>query len=192
MYDYGIIKSGSYFGDVSLLLNKPEQFSFFYNPNQEKPLQMLTISAEIFTQIMRKHPLEHEIWLKRALVRQEMFDNYKSLTLLKYMKTIIKNPLLIIQNRNISDHRLSLLQRVSALKDKEFKLKLFHLYLRQYDIQRQIKMTIEKQNKKTRRSGKRSKSTKGHEHGDQSFGDMANDAFDLSFKNQKAKEGKAM
>ena len=96
MYDYGIIKSGSYFGDVRLLLNKPEQFSFFYNPNQEKPLQMLCISAEIFTQIMRKHPLEHEIWLKRALVRQEMFDNYKSLTLLKYMKTIIKNPLLII------------------------------------------------------------------------------------------------
>jgi hypothetical protein len=33
MYDYGVIKSGSYFGDVSLLLNKPEQFSFFYNPN---------------------------------------------------------------------------------------------------------------------------------------------------------------
>ena len=153
---------------------------------------MLSISAEIFTQIMRKHPLEHEIWLKRALIRQEMFDNYKSLTLLKYMQTIIKNPLLIIQNRNIYDHRLSLLQRVSCLKDKEFKLKIFHLYLRQYDIQRQIKITVERQNKKTRRSGKRSKSAKGHEHGDQSFGDIQNDAFDLSFKNQKTKNGQGM
>lgn len=33
---------------------------------------------------------------------------------------------------------------------------------------------------------------KGQEHGDQSYGEIANDAFDLSFKNQKAKNGQGM
>ena len=38
MYDYGLIKGGSFFGDISLLLKKPNEFSFFYNPHHEKPL----------------------------------------------------------------------------------------------------------------------------------------------------------
>lgn len=38
MYGYGILRSGSYFGDISILLNKVNQYSYFYNPFQEKPL----------------------------------------------------------------------------------------------------------------------------------------------------------
>jgi len=33
MYDYGIIKSGSYFGDINILLGKSNPYSFFFNPN---------------------------------------------------------------------------------------------------------------------------------------------------------------
>ena len=33
MYDYGILKAGSYFGDISILLNKPNKYSYFYNPH---------------------------------------------------------------------------------------------------------------------------------------------------------------
>ena len=33
MYDYGLIKGGSFFGDISLLLGKPNEYSFFYNPH---------------------------------------------------------------------------------------------------------------------------------------------------------------
>jgi signal-transduction protein with cAMP-binding, CBS, and nucleotidyltransferase domain len=32
MYQYGILNEGSYFGDISTLLNQPNYFSYFYNP----------------------------------------------------------------------------------------------------------------------------------------------------------------
>jgi hypothetical protein len=38
MYNYGKIKSGSYFGDISILLKKKNTFSYFFNPYAEKPL----------------------------------------------------------------------------------------------------------------------------------------------------------
>jgi len=32
LYEYGNLKAGSYFGDISILLDQPEEFSYFYNP----------------------------------------------------------------------------------------------------------------------------------------------------------------
>ena len=32
LYNYGILKKGSYFGDISILLNKPNEFSYLYDP----------------------------------------------------------------------------------------------------------------------------------------------------------------
>lgn len=42
MYDYGIIQKGSYFGDVSVILRKPNEFSYLYDPNfaAVKPLSL--------------------------------------------------------------------------------------------------------------------------------------------------------
>lgn len=48
MYGYGMIKSGSYFGDTSILLNQPNAYSYFYNPFSEKPLQLLKIKRKDF------------------------------------------------------------------------------------------------------------------------------------------------
>jgi len=36
LYEYGILKSGSYFGDISCMLHKPNTFSYFFNPHGEK------------------------------------------------------------------------------------------------------------------------------------------------------------
>jgi hypothetical protein len=46
MYEYGIIHEGSYFGDISLLLNEENEFSYHYNPFYKKPVQMLSLDAE--------------------------------------------------------------------------------------------------------------------------------------------------
>ena len=51
LYDYGMLSEGSYFGDISLLLNQPEEFSYFYNPYQEKPIMMLAINSAKFLEI---------------------------------------------------------------------------------------------------------------------------------------------
>jgi hypothetical protein len=32
LFNYGILGQGSYFGDISLFLDEPNQFSYFYNP----------------------------------------------------------------------------------------------------------------------------------------------------------------
>jgi hypothetical protein len=48
LYEYGILSEGSYFGDISLLLEQEEEFSYFYNPYHEKPILMLSLSSEKF------------------------------------------------------------------------------------------------------------------------------------------------
>lgn len=51
MYDYGVIKAGSYFGDISILLNQPNNYAYFYNPHQENALQLLRIKRSDFLDI---------------------------------------------------------------------------------------------------------------------------------------------
>jgi len=51
LYDYGMLSEGSYFGDISLLLKQPEEFSYFYNPYHEKPIMMLAINSAKFLEI---------------------------------------------------------------------------------------------------------------------------------------------
>ena len=48
LYEYGVLSDGSYFGDISLLLDKNEEFSYFFNPYLKKPIIMLTLTADIF------------------------------------------------------------------------------------------------------------------------------------------------
>ena len=91
MYDYGVINEGGYFGDISVLLNQPSEFSFFYNPHSGKPVMLLSLPSETFMSICDDYPVVKEILVARAHKRKEMFENYKSILLIKYMKTIEKN-----------------------------------------------------------------------------------------------------
>ena len=50
-YEYGVLNEGSYFGDISLLLNEVNEFSYFYNPYSEKALNLLKIEGKTFLKI---------------------------------------------------------------------------------------------------------------------------------------------
>ena len=96
MYDYGIIGKGSYFGDISILLQQPNAFSYMFDNDEEADVLMLyRLPAAKLRSIFERFPLERQIWMERAKRRLEYFENFKAETLLKFMKGIVKNPRII-------------------------------------------------------------------------------------------------
>ena len=55
-------------------------------------LIMLALDVKDFLSICQKYPVAHEIMFERAHKRRELFENYKTVTLLKFMKCIRKDP----------------------------------------------------------------------------------------------------
>jgi signal-transduction protein with cAMP-binding, CBS, and nucleotidyltransferase domain len=66
LYDYGILREGCCFGDVSLLLEEPEEFSYFYDPYHSKPILMLEVPSKKFLEICERYPLAKEVMKMRA------------------------------------------------------------------------------------------------------------------------------
>lgn len=66
MYDYGVISKGSYFGDINILLDRTNPFSYFYNPFQTSALQLLKIPRKAFIDICNKYPLEKDLLVQTA------------------------------------------------------------------------------------------------------------------------------
>jgi len=52
---------------------------------------LLSLSSDQFLSICNDFPVAKEILTNRAIKRKEMFENYKSIVLLKFMRTIEKN-----------------------------------------------------------------------------------------------------
>ena len=92
LYDYGMIQEGGYFGDISAMLGVPEEFSYLYNQNSEKPLLILEIPTVIFLKILEKFPGVKDTLTVRAHKRLETFRNFKQIELMRYMKFIMSNP----------------------------------------------------------------------------------------------------
>lgn len=92
MYEYGVLQEGNYFGDISILLDQPSNYSYCYNPHNEKALMMMSMTAQNFLELCDRYQLAKHILTERAQKRSEMFENYKSIMLIKYMKVIVKNP----------------------------------------------------------------------------------------------------
>ena len=113
MYEYGLIQEGGYYGDISLLLNMPSEFSYFYNPTCEKPLLLLSLDVKSYMNLCHKHPLSKELLTERARKRREMFENYKSIILLKYMRTIFKNPA-VVTSKEQQMEKLSMTPEMKA------------------------------------------------------------------------------
>lgn len=67
LYEYGMLEKGSYFGDISILLDKSSEYSYFYNPYNEKPLLLLSIHADDFIRICNEYPLAKDILTQRAI-----------------------------------------------------------------------------------------------------------------------------
>lgn len=93
LYQYGVMRKGSYFGDISIMLDRPNVFSYMYNPftTESIPLMTYQIEKSKFLSIINQYPFDKEMWIKRANRRLDLFESYKSLTLLKTMKTILKD-----------------------------------------------------------------------------------------------------
>jgi len=91
MYEYGILEEGCVIGDISLLMNEANSFSYFYNQKQLKPLIMLQIPSIEFMNICDRYKFSKEQMKRRALKRSQIFESYKMTILLKYMKCLKKN-----------------------------------------------------------------------------------------------------
>ena len=127
-FHYGTLLEGSYFGDISILLDQPNQFSYYYDPFNARPVLMLSIDRDAFLDICNKHPIPHEHLISAAKERQKLFVSYRVLKLIGYMKTIRKNPVLI--TKKIQSKKISLVQRVKHIKLFQDKLKTIKLLVK--------------------------------------------------------------
>lgn len=93
LYQYAVLSKGSYFGDISIMLERQNVFTYMYNPlvQESIPLIMYQIKRDKFLDIINYYPYERSLWKKRAQRRLDLFESYKSMTLLKIMKRILKN-----------------------------------------------------------------------------------------------------
>jgi len=74
-----------------------------------------------------------EVLKKRALKRKRTFSNFKTITLLSYMKTLKKSPK-IVAKKIISNTNMNLLDRVHTMKVLESKLNLFGAFIKHYEL----------------------------------------------------------
>jgi len=63
---YGTLSDGSCFGEISLMLNMPNEFSYFFNSREDKNLLLLEIDSLDFLEICEDYQLAKEIFKKRA------------------------------------------------------------------------------------------------------------------------------
>jgi CRP-like cAMP-binding protein len=133
LYEYGTLGAGSYFGDISVLQDKPNTFSYFYNPQGDSHVILLSVKREAFREIIDTHPLAKDILTRNAEKRLLIFEEYKSLVLLKYMKHIVKNPFLVNQ-RAYTRKNYPFLTRVLYLREEQLKVKLTRALLDNFVI----------------------------------------------------------
>ena len=147
MYEYGLVQECGYFGDISILLNQPSEYAYFNNPHTDTAL--LALDAKQFLAICNDHPIARDILIERAYKRREMFENYKTVILLKYMRAIKKNPL-IAQQKELQQNkeRTALLDRArpagsrfgsTTVDSTELKSELFSAFVKQYELTRWLR-----------------------------------------------------
>lgn len=92
LYEYGLIHEGSYFGDISVIFDEPNEYSYCYNPYAGRSVQFLSIDAQEFLNICKSHPCSFEVMLERAWNKKLIYQNYKIITLIGFMKQLQKQP----------------------------------------------------------------------------------------------------
>lgn len=108
LYVYGILQDGSYFGDISALLKRSNEFNYMYDPYYHKPVLLLKIDRQKFYELLEKYPGAKEILEERAKKRLEIFRNYKIISMMRYMKYICANPNFITAINTPDIHQLKL------------------------------------------------------------------------------------
>jgi len=86
MYEYGLIHEGGYFGDISLIFDEPNEYSYCFNPFSGRSVQVLSLDAEEFLNICKSHPCSFEVMLERAKHKKNLYYKLKMMTLISFMK----------------------------------------------------------------------------------------------------------
>ena len=87
MIEYGILYEGSYFGDISLLNDEPNYFSYFSDPYSIRPLELLEIDGKCFLELLDSYYLGKKEFMLRLKVREKLFNSYKTICLLEILKS---------------------------------------------------------------------------------------------------------
>lgn len=88
-FRYTTLSEGSFFGEMSLLLNEENEYSYSYNL-YEKVAILLFINAETFNQICSQNQGDSKYLQKIAKQRKVKFNKFKKTVLLSHMKAILK------------------------------------------------------------------------------------------------------
>lgn len=133
IFEYGLLREGSYFGDVSVLFEQPSIYSYAYNPLQDEPIQCLSISKDKFLQICRSYPICYEHLLNRAYKRKNAFTNYKLIYLISLMKRIKQNYFKFVRKKV---HKMSMQERIEFFLSLETRINLYNSLIQQYELYR--------------------------------------------------------
>lgn len=100
VFEYGRLHDGSYFGEISILLDEPNSFSYGYNPFDDRSVECIALKSKVFLNLCREYPLSYEVLLRRAWNRKKMFENYRSYTLISNIKKLVEKPSIITKVYN--------------------------------------------------------------------------------------------
>lgn len=63
---------------------------------------LLSVSKKAFVHTLSKYPIERDVLTERARQRNNMFESYKRIVLIKFMKTVVKKPYLVRKKKRSS------------------------------------------------------------------------------------------
>lgn len=138
IYEYGIIHEGSYFGDISAIFDEPNEYSFCYNPYSERSIQLLAIDADDFIKICRSYPCSFEVVLQRAYNKKFIYQSYKSIILLSFMKQLQKQPPFL--RRKLLEGK-TIQERIKTMISNDIKLDLYRSLVEQFHLARIYSIT---------------------------------------------------
>ena len=91
---------------------------------------MLRIEKAGFIELLSRYPFEQDLWTKRAEERDIIFENYRTINLLKLIKSIVKNPLICKENGDMYRRKkYKLLDRIKYYRNTRLKMGLMKLFL---------------------------------------------------------------
>jgi hypothetical protein len=70
---YGDLCDGACFGEISLLCNTPNEYSYFFNERDNKNLFLLEIDSLDFLELCDEYQMSKEIFKNRAYKKSSMF-----------------------------------------------------------------------------------------------------------------------
>jgi hypothetical protein len=92
--------------------------------------------------VLDSFPVEKDIWEKRAKEKDEIFNNYKTMNLIKFIKAIVKNPALIKENILQFKKSSKMLLRIKSMRNSMLKMAILKLILRQYYLKKCLNLTL--------------------------------------------------